>query len=75
MMTVVMRSITDTGNSKHVQSAFGNEKNLTYVGNLLELLCFVLKCSTASLFGKYSILTYHKSLVFSKTSKYRIKIG
>jgi len=25
-MTAVMRSITDTGNSKHVQSAFENEK-------------------------------------------------
>jgi len=51
MMTAVMRSITDTGNSKHVQSAFENEKNVTYVGNFRELLCVILKCFTTSLFG------------------------
>jgi hypothetical protein len=61
MMTAVKRSITDMGNSKHVQSAFENEKNVTYVGNLEELLCFVLKCFTTSL--GYSISTYHKSIV------------
>ena len=59
----VMRSITDTSNSKHVQSAFVNEKNVTYVVNLRELLCFVLKCFTTSLF-RISILTYNNSVVF-----------
>jgi len=73
MTTAVMRSITDMGNSKHVQSAFENGKNVIYVGNLRELLCFVLKSFTTSLFG-ISILTYHNSVLFSETNKCRIKI-
>jgi hypothetical protein len=72
MMTAVMRSTIDTGNSKNVQSAFENEKNMTYIGNLRELLCFVLKCFITSLFG-ISIFLYFNSVVFSKTNKCRIK--
>ena len=43
MTTALMRSITDTGNSKHVQSAFENEKNVTYVGNFRGITVFCLE--------------------------------
>jgi hypothetical protein len=51
MLTALMRNIIDMGNSKHVQSAFENEKNVTYVGNLLELLYFALKYFITSRFA------------------------
>lgn len=72
MMTAVMRNIIYMGSRKHVRSAFENEKNVTYEGNLRELLYFAGNISPR-LGLRYSVLVHRKRIIFSKTSKYKIE--